>query len=81
MAGRGMQNELALRDSGLSVVAAAAAKQQWFSGLVVADRCVAAVARATAATHRLAKNRKVVELARVLPMAAVHASYLRMLCM
>ena len=52
-----------------------AAKQQWFAGLVVAERCVAAVARATAATYRIAQDRKVVKLARVLPIAAVRASY------
>ena len=48
---------------------------QWFAGLVVAERCVAAVARATAATHRIAQDRKVVKLARVLSIAAVLASY------
>ena len=47
-----------------------AAMQQWFAGLVVAKRCVAA-----AATHRIAQDRKVVKLARVLPIAAVRASY------
>ena len=52
-----------------------AAMQQWFAGLVVAERCVAAVARATAATHRIAQDRKVVKLARVLSIAAVLASY------
>ena len=52
-----------------------AAMQQWFAGLVVAERCVAAVARATTATHRIAQDRKVVKLARVLPIAAVLASY------
>ena len=52
-----------------------AAKQQWLAGLVVAERRVVAVARATEATHRIAQDRKVVKLARVLPIAAVHASY------
>ena len=50
-----------------------AAKQQWLAGLVVAERRVVAVARATEATHRIAQDRKVVKLARVLPIAAVHA--------
>ena len=52
-----------------------AAMQQWFAGLVVAERCVAAVARATAATHRIAQDRKVVKVTRVLSIAAVLASY------
>ena len=56
-----------------------AAMQQWFAGLCVAERRVVAVARATEATRRIAQDRKVVKLARVLPIAAVLAS--RMLCM
>ena len=46
-----------------------------FAGLCVAERRVVAVARATEATRRIAQDRKVVKLARVLPIAAVHASY------
>ena len=53
-----------------------AAMQQWFiAGLRVAERRVVAVARATEATRRIAQDRKVVKLALVLPIAAVHASY------
>ena len=52
-----------------------AAMQQWFASLCVAKRRVVAVARATEATRRIAQDRKVVKLARVLPIAAVHASY------
>ena len=49
--------------------------QHGFAGLFVAERRVVAVARATEATRRIAQDRKVVKLARVLPIAAVHASY------
>ena len=52
-----------------------AAMQQWFASLCVAKRRVVAVARATEATRRIAQDRKVVKLARVLPIAAGHASY------
>ena len=46
-----------------------------FACLCVAERRVAAVARATEVTRRIAQDRKVVKLARVLPIAAVYASY------
>ena len=47
-----------------------------FACLCVAERRVVAVARATEATRRIAQDRKVVKLAHVvLPIAAVHASY------
>ena len=52
-----------------------AAMQHGFAGLFVAERRVVAVARATEATRRIAQDRKVVKLARVLPIAAVRASY------
>jgi len=45
------------------------------AGLCVAERRMVAVARATEATRRIAQDRKVVKLARVLPIAAVYASY------
>ena len=51
------------------------AMQHGFAGLFVAERRVVAVARATEATRRIAQDRKVVKLARVLSIAAVLASY------
>ena len=51
------------------------AMQHWFAGLFVAEPRVVAVAHATEATRCIAQDRKVVKLARVLPTAAVHASY------
>ena len=51
-----------------------------FACLCVAERRVVAVARATEATRRIAQDRKVVKLARVLPIAAGHASRMLYMC-